>query len=269
MRILAQGEPGPGFHVPSVTELFEFIPLTTFEIGGIEFRITFPVILLFGMTLLLLFLFVRAFSNPKIVPSGLQNVMEVGIEQVREQIVLPTIGPEGDRYMPFLTSMFFFIFSLNVLEIIPAVSFPVTSHSAFPAFLAVISLVLFVYVGIRSQGLFSYFREMLFPPGVPKPIYIILTPVELVSTLVFRPLTLAIRLLANMMAGHVILTVFFLASSYFLYRADAIFLRFISPAPVALAVILVGFELFIATIQAFIFTILTAVYIGGALHPEH
>lgn len=267
--ILLAAEEGPGFHVPGVTELFEFVPIATFELGGLEFRITFPILLLAGVTLLLIGLFVSAFSNPRIVPSGLQNTMEVGVEQIREQIVLPTIGPEGDRYMPFLTSMFFFIFFLNVLEVIPPVNFPVTSHMAFPTFLALLSLLIFNFVGMKEQGPIHYFRSMLFPPGVPKPIYIILTPVEFMSTMIFRPLTLAVRLFANMMAGHVMLAVFFLASAYFLYRGDGIFLRIMTPGPVVMSVLLIGFEIFISLIQAFIFTILTAVYIAGAIHPEH
>ena len=88
--------------------------------------------------------------------------------------------------------------------------------------------------------------------------------------MIFRPLTLAVRLFANMMAGHVMLTIFFLASGYFLYRADSLFLKIISPGPIAARrSILTGFELFIGLIQAFIITILTAVYIDGAIHPAH
>lgn len=269
MRLLAAAAQGEGFHVPPVEELFGWKPFTTFAVGGITFRVTFLVIVMFATTLLLMLLFMAAFSRPKIVPTGLQNALEAGVGFVREQIMMPTLGPGGEHYLPLLTTMFFFILSLNLLEIVPPVNFPVTSRMAFPAFLAIMTYVIFNAVGIHNQGFFGYFKGMLFPPGVPKPIYVILTPVEFMSTLIFRPLTLAVRLLANMMAGHVMLTVFFLASAYFLYRADSIFLRIVSPFPIILSVVLVGFELFIGAIQAFIFTILTAVYIAGAQHPEH
>jgi F-type H+-transporting ATPase subunit a len=109
----------------------------------------------------------------------------------------------------------------------------------------------------------------MFPPGVPKPLYVILTPIELASKFVFRPITLAVRLFANMMAGHVMLTIFFLASAYFLYIGQSPILKVMSPFPIVLGIVLTGFELVIGLIQAFIITILTAVYIDEALHPAH
>jgi F-type H+-transporting ATPase subunit a len=114
-----------------------------------------------------------------------------------------------------------------------------------------------------------YFKDAIIIPGVPKAILPLLIVIELVSKFVFRPITLAVRLFANMMAGHVMLTIFFLASAYFLYRSDSIFLHIVFVGPLVLSVILVGFEMFIALIQAFIFTILTAVYIDESLHPAH
>jgi F-type H+-transporting ATPase subunit a len=158
---------------------------------------------------------------------------------------------------------------MNFMEIVPVVQFPISSRMAIPVFFSLIAYLMFNYLGIRKQGPIRYFKEIMFPPGVPKGIYVILTPVEFFSTFVFRPITLAVRLFANMMAGHVMLTIFFLASGYFLYRSDSWFLHIISPAPIALSVILTGFELVIGLIQAFIITILTAVYIDGAIHPAH
>lgn len=268
MMLLTQGE---GFHIPEITHLFTFRPFFSFDVGPVTMHVTFITFLMFGLTLLLSVLFVAAFRRPAVIPGKLQNTMEAGVDAVRENIVLPTIGPEGDRYMPLLTGMFFFVFAMNFMEIVPAVNFPITGRMAIPAFFAGLSYVMFNYIGIRKQGFFRYFKEVMFPtiPGVPKAMYVLLTPIETASTLVFRPLTLAVRLFANMMAGHVMLTIFFLASGYFLYRADSLFLTLISPAPIALSVVLVGFELFIALIQAFIITILTAVYIDQALHPAH
>lgn len=260
---------GPGFHVPEVTELLEFKPLFAFMVGGIEFRVTFITVVMFALTAILAATFIAGFRRATVIPGKLQNALEAAIDGVRENIVAPTIGPEGERYLPFLATMFFFVFAMNFMEVIPAIQFPLSSRMAIPAFLALLSYVIFNFIGIRKQGLLPYFKGILFPPGVPKGIYLILTPIEFFSTFVFRPLTLAVRLFANMMAGHVMLTIFFLATAYFLYRSESWFLHIISPAPFVLSVVLVGFEMFIGLIQAFIITILTAVYIGGALHPEH
>jgi F-type H+-transporting ATPase subunit a len=260
---------GPGFHVPAVTELLEFKPLFSFWVGGIEFRVTFITILMFVLTAAIASVFVAGLRRATVIPGKLQNALEAGVDGVKEQIVSPILGADGDRYMPLLASIFFFVFAMNFMEVVPGVQFPLTSRMALPVFFALLAYLIFNFIGIREQGFFKYFKGIMFPPGVPKPIYIILTPIEFASTFIFRPLTMAVRLFANMMAGHVMLTIFFLASAYFLYRSDSLFLHILSPFPFLLAVILTGFEMFIGLIQAFIITILTAVYIGGALHPEH
>jgi F-type H+-transporting ATPase subunit a len=266
--ILAK-EAGPGFHVPAVTELLEFKPLFSFEIGGLVFGVTFITILMFVLTAILAVVFVAGLRRATVIPGKLQNAIEAAVDGVRENIVAPTLGADGERYMPLLASMFFFVFVMNFMEVVPGVQFPLTSRMALPVFFVLLAYVIFNYIGIREQGPINYFKGIMFPPGVPKPIYIILTPIEFASTFIFRPLTMAVRLFANMMAGHVMLTIFFLASAYFLYRSDSMFLHILSPFPFILAVVLTGFEMFIGLIQAFIITILTSVYIAGALHPEH
>jgi F-type H+-transporting ATPase subunit a len=249
--------------------MFTFKPFFSFQVGGITMHFTFITLVMFLLTFLLAGLFLAAFRRPAVIPGKLQNTMEAGVDAIRENIVIQTIGPDGERFLPYLTSLFFFVFAMNFMEIVPPVSFPLSSRMAIPVLFSVIAYLMFNYLGIRKQGFLHYFEEIMFPPGVPKGIYVILTPVEFFSTFVFRPITLAVRLFANMMAGHVMLTIFFLASGYFLYRADSLFLKIISPAPILLSVILTGFELVIGLIQAFIITILTAVYIDGAIHPAH
>jgi len=263
---LAKGE---GFHVPPVTELFSWKPLAVFEVGGLQFRVSALTLIMFGVTVALGLLFAGTLANARVVPTRLQNVLEALVDALKENITRPILGHHGDRWLPFLAAMFFWVLGLNVLEIVPPINFPVTSRMAFPAMLAALSWIIFNAVGIREHGLFRYLKANLFPPGVPKPIYLILTPIEFFSTFVVRPLTLAVRLFANMMAGHVMLTIFFLASAYFLYRADSLFLKVLAPFPFVLSVVLIGFELFVAFIQAFIITILTAVYIAGAMEAEH
>ncbi|MGH2759334.1 MAG: F0F1 ATP synthase subunit A [Actinomycetota bacterium] len=259
----------PGFHVPEVTDLFTFAPLFTFEIGGITFRVTFVTVVMFVLTGMLCGVFLAAFRRPAVIPGPLQNAVEAGVDAVRVNIVMPTIGPDGERYMPLLTGMFFFVFTMNFMEVVPGIQFPISSRMAIPVFFSLLAYVVFNYVGIKTQGPIKYFKNSLIIPGVPVGILPLLIVIELFSTFVFRPITLAVRLFANMMAGHVMLTIFFLATGYFLYRADSWFLHIISPAPFVLSIVLTGFEVFVSLIQAFIITILTAVYIGGALHPEH
>ena len=119
-------------------------------------------------------------------------------------------------------------------------------------------------VGIKSQGLGGYLKNSLFPPGVPVFLYVIVTPIELVSTFVVRPFSLAIRLWANMVAGHLLLVTFAVLTTA-LWGA----MPPTAIAPFAMLVLMTGFEILVSVLQAFIFTILTAVYIGGSLHPAH
>ena len=259
----------PGFHVPEISHLFTFKPFFSFQLGGITMHFTFITLVMFVLSIALTSLFIAAFRRPAVIPGKLQNAMEASVDAIRENIVIQTIGPDGERFLPYLTALFFFVFAMNFMEIVPPVSFPISSRMAIPVLFSLIAYVTFNYIGIRTQGPIRYFKEIMFPPGVPKGIYVILTPVEFFSTFVFRPITLAVRLFANMMAGHVMLTIFFLASAYFLYISDSLFLKVISPFPIALSIVLTGFELVIGLIQAFIITILTAVYIDGAIHPAH
>jgi F-type H+-transporting ATPase subunit a len=260
---------GPGFHIPDINHMFTFKPFFSFQIGGIVMNVTFITVVMFALTAIIATIFIAGLRRPAVIPGGLQNAVEAGVDAVRENIVYPVLGPDGERFMPYLTSLFFFVFALNFMEIVPVVQFPISSRMAIPVLFSAIAYLMFNYLGIKKQGFFKYFKEIMFPPGVPKFLYILLTPIELMSTFIFRPITLAVRLFANMMAGHVMLTIFFLASGYFLYRADSVLLKIFSPGPIALSIILTGFELFIGLIQAFIITILTAVYIDGAIHPAH
>ncbi len=223
-------------------------------------------VLILLVTAVVAVLFLTAFHAPQIVPRGLQNVAEYGIDFVRRQIILEVIGPEGLRFLPYLVTLFFFVFFANVLEIIPLINFPVTSRMALPGFLALVTWVLYNWVGIQRQGLGHYLRSLFWLPGVPLFMLPLTGPIEFVSTILVRPLTLSVRLLANMIAGHLILGVFFAGTVYLL--ADPKTALFGVGAGL-MSIALVGFELLVAGLQAYIFTILTAVYIAGALEPEH
>jgi F-type H+-transporting ATPase subunit a len=263
VTVLAQRE---GFHAPGI-EGFEWSNIVDLHLFGIDLGINRVVLQMFLVVLVTWLLFFLAFRTPKLVPAGLQNVMESVVDFIRNQIVLENIGPDGLRFLPYLTTLFVFIFFGNLGGILPLIAFPLNSRMAMPAIMAICSLLLFISVGISRQGLLHYFRTALFPPGVPWLIYPLLTPIELVSVFIVRPVTLAIRLLANMIAGHLILSVFFVATGYMLTSMNISTL--FGVGALVFAVALVAFELFVAGLQAYVFTILSAVYIAGALEPEH
>ena len=210
-------------------------------------------------------LFLVAGSKKALVPRGVQNLAEVSVEFVEKQIIEPGIGHGGEKYMPLLMSMFFFVFFGNIFEVIPFFNMPSNARMANPMILALLTWAMFICVGLRHHGL-GYIKGALFPPGVPKALYILVTPIEFLSTFVVRPFSLAVRLFANMLAGHILLVTF---------SVLCITLWALSPLVLALPlsffmlVALTGFEVLVAFLQAYIFTILSAVYIGGALHPDH
>jgi F-type H+-transporting ATPase subunit a len=255
-----------GFQAPGIG-IFEWPDIVHIEVAGVDLSINRVVLETFLVVLLVWGLFYLAFRRPKLVPSGLQNVMEAVVDFIRNQIVLEVIGREGLRFLPYLTTLFVFVFLGNLGGIIPPILFPLNGRMALPAVMAICSLLVFISIGISQQGVIPYFRNALFPPGMPPAIYILLTPIELVSTFIVRPVTLAIRLLANMIAGHLILSVFFVAAGYMLTSMNISVL--FGVGALAFAAALIAFELFVAGLQAYVFTILSAVYIAGAMEPEH
>jgi F-type H+-transporting ATPase subunit a len=177
------------------------------------------------------------------------------------------IGHEFLRFVPYLFTLFTFILVNNFFGIVPLLQFPTMSRVSFPYVLAAITFFVFHYVGIRKQGPVKYIREIMFMPGVPKAVYVLLTPIELATFFVVRPLTLSLRLFANMFAGHLLLLVFFLGGEHLLM--GALGLKFVSPFAFGVGIALTFFEFMIQILQAYIFTLLTALYIAGAIADEH
>jgi len=260
LGVLGFAKPPEGFQAPG-TEIFQ----TPCLIGSGDNCLNRVSGLMSLAGSIVIVLFVVAFRRPKIVPSGLQNLLEAVVEFVRNGIALEVMGPAGLPWVPLLTAMFFFIFVNNIFGILPFVNFPTTSRMAIPLMLALLTYVLFIVAGVRAQGL-RYFKSALILPGVPFALHFLLVPIEFVSTFLVRPLTLSVRLAANMIAGHLILTLFFLGTAYLALQPKTLVL---AVPTFALTIFLVAFEVLVAILQAYIFTILTAVYIGGAIHPEH
>ena len=216
-----------------------------------------------AVAIVLAFYFVAA-RRKSLVPTGVQNVAEMAIDFIQEGIILQTMGPEGLAWTPFLLMLFSFIFVLNAFEIIPFIQMPVTARMALPMFMALLVWVLYNGFGIASQGPWGYLKSSVAPPGVPKAMYLLVVPIEFVTHFFVKPFALALRVFANLLAGHLILVTFAVLSTA-LFTATKVG----EVLPGALLIALTGFELLVSFLQAYIFTILTAVFIGGAMHPEH
>jgi F-type H+-transporting ATPase subunit a len=265
LGILANVTTPPDGFSPPGTEVFDYTKHCLFGTSGtlcvnkISFWMLMSAVLIVALVLL-------AFSNARIVPKGLQNLTESFVDLVRNAVVLEVMGPDGLPFLPFITSIFIFIWVNNSFGILPGIQLPTTSRMAIPMILALLVWLVFNIVGIAKQGGLRYLRSVLFPPGVPAPIYVLVTPIELVSTFLVRPLTLAVRLCANMIAGHLILTIFALGSWYLFAKPATIPF---GAASFTLQVFMTGFEVLVGFLQAYIFSMLTAVYISGAIHPDH
>ena len=248
--------------------LFEFAP---FAFDGTAFALNRVGLLYLLSAVIIGALLFSTLSDAKVVPTRMQTVMESLLLFVRNNIAIDVIGPKGARYAPLLAAMFLFIWINNLYEITPLVNMPTTARMAVPAFLAVLSWTVFIIAGVATHGP-KYFADAVMPSGVPKALYVIIIPIELVSTFIVRPLTLAIRLFANMMAGHIILAIIFVAANQFMFDFANMEVAsgvggFVLGAFLALAAgpVMIVFEFVVATIQAYIFTILTAVYINSSL----
>jgi F-type H+-transporting ATPase subunit a len=246
------------------------------HLGPIDLSLNRPIVLLLFGTFLVATIFYLGMRRPQLVPRGLQNVVEYGADFVRKEIVYPVIGPEGDKFLPYITTLFWFVFTLNIFEVVPLINYPVTFRSALTWPLALVTWVIFMGVGISRHGGLGYIKAVAVPKGVPLLILLILVPIELVSTFILRPFTLSVRLLANMISGHLILIVFWFGTSYLLGLAIHEALSFLTVLNGAFGVIafiisiaLVGLEIVIDALQAYVFSILTSVYIAGAMAEEH
>lgn len=202
-------------------------------------------------------------------PTGVRNLAETSVEFIENGIVMQTMGKDGLGWTPFLLSLFIFIYLCNVPGIIPFLQMPATARMAIPMFLALVVWVVYNGVGFKHQGI-AYLTHTIWPPGVPTALKPLVGVIEFISNIIVRPFSLTVRLFANMLAGHILLVTFALLTQALVTAETMQFLlKPMAVLPFFMLVFLTAFEVLVAFLQAYIFTILTAVYIGGAAHPEH
>lgn len=263
----------PGYHAPGPIDFFlpDFFTGKHWGQGGYEFLLTKAALLLvLGAVVAYLFL-ARTSRKATVVPSKSQYLGEQAYSFVRNGIAQDIIGAKDFvKYVPLLVSLFFFLLVNNLFGLVPVLSFAPFSRASFAYGLA--AMVWFIYngVGIAEKGFFGYLKHSTIPAGVPTWILPLLIPLEFLSNILIRPVTLSLRLFANMFAGHLLLVLFSTGGAYLLIHAEGNIV--LKPAGVFAYVlgILVGFlEVVVSVLQAYVFTLLTAQYISGALAADH
>ena len=242
-------------------EPFGTILLPHLDLFGLDISITRFVVFMWIVAVFLIVILVSASKSYKksLIPKGIVNVVEIIILFVRDEIVRPTIKEDQDKYLPYLLTTFFFILLGNFFGLIPY-STTITSNIAVTATLAILSFFMTQLAGIRSYGFFGYFKAMI-PHGMPPAILPLIIVVEILA-LFTKPFALCIRLFANMIAGHVV--IFSLLGLIFIMGSI-----FVAPISVAFALFIYMLELLVALIQAYIFTMLSSLFIGMAAYQEH
>ncbi len=252
--------------LPNINEIFVWKGIFA-QHTLLEFNKT--ALLALASTAICIALFWAGSRRRALVPTGVQNVCEASYELIEDQVSLAAIGEDGRNWTPFFATLFFFIFFMNIFEVVPGVFFPATSRLALPLMLALVSWGTFIVTGFVKQGP-KYFWHNISPPGVPFALKFLVVPIELFSKYLVRPFSLAVRLFANMTAGHVLLAIFAIMTDQLLIARNSGWYQVIfAPLPFAGLVAFTGFEVLVAVLQAYIFTILTAVYVNESIHPEH
>lgn len=214
--------------------------------------------------------FVTSSRRAGMVPSRLQFAGEAAYGFVRNSIARDIIGSQDFmRFVPYLVALFFFLLVNNYFALVPFIQFPTLSLIGFVYALGALSWLTYNIVGMRRHGFFGYFKHQSVPPGVKGPVLALIVPLEFMSNILVRPVTLSLRLWANLFAGHLLLLLFALGGEYLILDSgNAGFV------PVGFLSLLMGvavsvLEILVLALQAYVFTLLTAMYISGALAEEH
>jgi len=226
---------------------------------GVDLTITNHVLMMWITSLILLLAFGLSFRRKKLVPSGLANALEAAVVYIRDDVIIPNMGHHGMMYAPYLLTAFFFILLCNLLGLAPGGA-TATGNIGVTAALAILTLIMGQIAGIRKFGFWGNMKHLI-PGGLPGFLIPIMIPVEIVS-LMAKHIALAIRLFANMIAGHI--TILAIMSLIFIFKS-----WIVAPAPLLIIVFCAILEILIAFIQAYVFTILSAVFIGMNMAEEH
>ncbi|HEX5533378.1 MAG TPA: F0F1 ATP synthase subunit A [Actinomycetales bacterium] len=254
---------GGGFQPPEPADFWQ--PL----IGDGAFAVTRSMIVMLLSVVLIAVTMLAVTKRMQLVPSKGQFLAEGTYSFVRNSIGLDMIGQKEFRpFIPLLFTQFLLIFVNNVFGILPPVQFPTFSRIGFAVALTLVVFVVYHFVGMRRHGVGGYFKRMI-PPGVPGWIIPLIFFLEVITYFVTRPLTLALRLMANMFAGHMLLLVFILGGEYMLLHGSNLFVNVASIGSFALAIVMTFFELLVQFLQAYVFVLLTAFYIADSLAEEH
>ena len=253
---------GEGFESPGVSDFWQ--PL----LGSGAFAITRPMVVWVLSCVLISVVLLAATRRLTLVPSKGQAATEVVYGFVRNSVARDIIGNRNFRpYLPLLFAMFVVILVNNLFAVIPVVQYPTTSRIAFPAAITLMVYGLYLYIGMKRQGVGGYLKGLM-PPGLPGWIKPLVFFLELVTYFFTRPVTLALRLFGNMFAGHLLLLLFVLGGEYMLLHGGPA-LKVMSIGPFAMSFVMTVFEILVEFLQAYIFVLLAALYIAGSLSDEH
>ncbi|MDR7329114.1 F0F1 ATP synthase subunit A [Corynebacterium guangdongense] len=262
------------FHAPDLyTEFFpgQLDPqhLWFADFAGGAFALDRLMLVRLLMCAILVVFFLVAFRRKDLVPTGIQNFGESLVDFVRIHIAEDTLGKkEGRRFLPIIATIFFAVFITNISTILPGLNISGNARIGFPMVLALVAWVVMIYAGSRRYGFFKYVKSSVVIPGLPSFLHILVVPIEFFSTFILRPFTLTLRLMANMLAGHIILVLMFTATNFFFWQLNGWSL--ISIFSIFGAIAFTFFELLVSVLQAYIFALLTAVYIEMSLNAaEH
>jgi len=262
---IAAAEGDGGFEAPGTEDFFWPV------IGGdSSWAITRPALVMAVSVALLAWFFVTVAGRLTIVPSKRQWMAEQAYGFVRNSIARDVIGAKDfKQFVPLLFTLFTLILFNNVMGVMPFVQFPTFSRIAFPIVLTLVVYVVYHTVAIRRKhGVIGYLKSLV-PPGLPLWLRPIMFFLEVLTYFIIRPLTLALRLFGNMLAGHLMLLVFILGGEYLLLHGSSIFIQLSGILGLAFGVVMTFFELLVQFLQAFIFTLLTALYISDAVSEQH
>lgn len=254
-----------GFHAPNINE--EFFPAAIL-FAGTPFEINRLILVRLLAVAVLMLVFWLALRKPKVVPGKLQSLVEMGVGFVRDGVVCDMLGERiGRKYLPYILTVFFGVLFMNLTGVIPLLNISANGLIGMPLVLAIATYIAFIWAGVREAGGGKFLKNALFPSGVPWPLYLLLTPIELVNTFVVRPASLALRLMLNMMVGHLLLVLCFGATWFFFGLMSAW-------SAMGVLTLFGGFfmtliELLVAVLQAYVFALLTTSYIQLSVADEH